>query len=92
LLTTISLNLSIKIYKRFRIEELARKMKYFIIGISIFYYFAMGACFSNYFNFQIIRQIYAMSGSIIIIGVFLIYYGMGTGIKQPYNHRYNGIS
>jgi hypothetical protein len=84
---TINVILSIKIYKRFKIEDLVRKMKYFIIGISIFYSIAIGACFTNYFNYEILRQIYAILSSSIIVGVLLIYYGMGTGVKQIYNHR-----
>ncbi len=88
LLISFSINFrySIKIYKHLTIEDLARKMKSFIIGMSIFYYIAIGACFTNYLNFLILRQIYAMSSTVIIIGVLLIYYGMGTGIKRSYNY------
>jgi len=80
----VSLILSIKIYKKFRIEALAKKMKLFLIGLCCVYYMGLAVGLSNYLNMDLLRNIFTLTQAIPIIGVILIYYSVGTSLKKQY--------
>lgn len=80
----VSLILSIKIYKKFRIEALAKRMKLFLIGLCCVYYMGLAVGLSNYLNINLLRNIFTLTQAIPIIGVFLIYYSVGTSLKKQY--------
>lgn len=83
----------IKIVKKFKSQILAKKMKYFIIGISHFYYIGLGIPIFNYLNIEILRIIFAISGFIAIIsGGLYLYHGIGASLKQPYHYYFNKAS
>ena len=50
ILLIISLLISTKVYKQIQDEILAKRFKYFIIGIFIFYYIPIGVTITNYLD------------------------------------------
>ncbi len=84
----ILLILSFKTYKKFENEILARRLKYFDIGILIYYYIALGAAINNFLDIPIFRIIYAISSLITFAGVLFLYYSIGTNVNIPFptNH------
>jgi hypothetical protein len=81
---TISMILSIKIYKKFRIEALAKRMRLFLIGLCCVYYMGLAVGLTNYLNIDLLRYIFTLTQAIPIIGVILIYYSVGTSLKEQY--------
>ncbi|MFX0072725.1 MAG: hypothetical protein ACFFAO_16700, partial [Candidatus Hermodarchaeota archaeon] len=46
-----SIIIGVKVYKKLKSNPvLTKRMKFFIVGISCFYYTALGACFTNFLN------------------------------------------
>lgn len=78
----VSLILSIKIYKKFKIEALAKRMRLFLIGLCCVYYMGLAVGLTNYLNIDLIRYIFTLSQVIPIIGVILIYYSVGISLKE----------
>jgi len=72
-----------KIYKNFNHKELAKKFKYFIFGVFIFYFFYCEGMVFNYLNSSFLRQFFAISLILIIVGAYAIYYGIGLQPKAP---------
>jgi hypothetical protein len=80
----LSLMLCFKIYKNINLKPLARRMKLFILGLCCIYYIGLGVACSNYFNDNMFRMIYTLTSVVSIVGVILIYYGVGTSLKHPF--------
>ncbi len=78
----VSLIYSIKIYKKFQIEALAKRMKFFLIGLCCVYYMGLGVGLTNYLNIDLVRNIFTLTQAIPIIGVLLIYYSVGTSLRK----------
>jgi len=79
-----SLNISLKIYKKFKSKRLAKRMRLFILGKLCFYYIGIMVCFTNFLNYDLLRIIFTLTGFVAIIGVFLIYFSVGKSLNQPY--------
>jgi hypothetical protein len=77
----VSLIFSIKIYKKFQIEALAKRMKFFLIGLCCVYYMGIAVGLTNYLNLDLVRYIFTLTQAIPIIGVLLIYYSVGTSLR-----------
>ena len=78
----VSLIISIKIYKKFQIEALAKRMRFFLIGLCCVYYMGLGVGLTNYLNIDILRYIFTLTQAIPIIGVILIYYSVGISLRK----------
>ena len=78
----VSLIISLKIYKKFRIEALAKRMKLFLIGLCCVYYMGLSVGVTNFLNIDLLRNIFTLTQAIPIIGVILIYYSVGTSLKK----------
>ena len=81
---TVALIICIKIYKRFKIKALAKRMKRFLLGICCIYYMGFGVGFTNFLNITLLRNIFIFTQAVPIIGVILIYYSVGTSLKKQY--------
>jgi len=69
------------LYRKFHSEILIKKLKYFIAGISLFYFLCFYICFMNYFDLMILRMLYMLVGLLHIPGGILIYKGIGKAPK-----------
>ena len=78
----ISIIITIKIYKKFQIETLAKRMKKFLIGLCCIYYMGFGVGITNFLNDPLLRTIFLLTQAVPIIGVILIYYSVGTSLKE----------
>ena len=79
----ISFYFSAKIYKEFKDEQVKKKWRYFLIGISGLYIFAFGTLLSNTLNIQTIRTIWSLIGLVLVIlSPYLMYYGVGKQIRE----------
>jgi len=67
---------SIKLYKKFENEYLKRKWKYFIIGISAYFFIYYGTSISNTLNNDTIRLVWSIISLPTLISLYLIYYGV----------------
>lgn len=84
-----SIIICMKIYKKLKNNSsLAKRMKFFIVGISCLYYIGIAVCFTNFLNNSILRLIFTITGPIAIIGIFLVYISVGKSLNIPrYNHQ-----
>ena len=82
ILLIISLLISTKVYKQIQDEILAKRFKFFIIGIFIFYYIPIGVTITNYLDNPLMRLLFAMTATIIFVGAIFIYYGIGTKLEE----------
>ncbi|MEJ2250447.1 MAG: hypothetical protein P8Y97_12445 [Candidatus Lokiarchaeota archaeon] len=73
--------ISINVYKKFNTNILAEKFKFFVIGVIFLYYIPIGVTITNYLNIQLLRIIFGFTAPIIIVGLILIYYGIGKPIN-----------
>lgn len=67
---------SIKIYKKFENEYLKKKWKYFIFGISAYFFLFYGTTLSNALNNDTFRLIWSIVSLPTLISLYLIYYGV----------------
>jgi len=85
----LSLIISKKIYDKFKVKILARRMKLFVLGICCIYYIGFAVGLINYLNVPILRIILTLTQAIPIIGVILIYYSIGRTLKHPFENYAN---
>ncbi len=67
---------SIRIYKKFENEYLKKKWKYFLFGISAYFFLFYGTTISNTINNDTIRLIWSIISLPTLISLYLIYYGV----------------
>ena len=67
---------SVKIYKKFENEYLKKKWKYFLFGISAYFFLFYGTTISNTINNDTIRLIWSIISLPTLISLYLIYYGV----------------
>jgi len=70
---------SIKLYIRFEHEELKRKWKYFLLGISAYFFLYYGTSISNTLADPTFRIIWSVISLPTLISLYFIYYGV---VKQ----------
>jgi len=74
--------ISYQIFKKFEDEQLKRKWKYFILGLSAFYACAYGIFISNFLDIPIFRTVIGIIDLILIIsGGYLMYIGVGRQLE-----------
>ena len=72
---------SIKIYIRFESDYLKKKWKYFLIGITAYFFLYYGTSFSNTLNNDNFRIIWSLISLPTLISLYLIYYGIGRQLE-----------
>ncbi|MFX1419812.1 MAG: hypothetical protein ACFE9N_12915 [Promethearchaeota archaeon] len=72
---------SIKIYIKFEGEYLKKKWKYFLIGISAYFFLYYGTSLSNTLNDDNFRFIWSLISLPTLIALYLIYYGVGRQLE-----------
>ena len=72
-----SLYYAIMLLKKFENEDLKKKWKYFIVGISSYFFVWAITSISNTLNIASFRLITALLTVLTIPSVYLIYYGVG---------------
>ena len=72
---------SIKIYTKFENEYLKKKLKYFLIGISAYFFLYYGTSFSNTLNNDTFRFIWSLISLPTLISLYLIYHGVGRQLE-----------
>ena len=77
--------LSIRVLKNIYDENVARKFKFFITGVIILFYFPFGMVTTNYLDIQLYRQVHSILTLFVLIGAYLIYYGIGTELSNNKN-------
>lgn len=70
------------IYKKFKDPEVIKRFRCFILGTLLLCYSPIGVCVVNYLNIPTVRVFFSYSLFLIFIGLFLVYYGIGTGFKK----------
>ena len=78
-----------KIYKSFNNKELAKRFKFFIIGVFIFYILCFHCLLANYLNLYVLRQLHTFLQIFVIFGLYFIYFGMGVPRKNVININYS---
>ncbi len=73
----ISYRLCVVVFFKFEDKSLQKKWRFFTLGLCIFWYIAIGTCLNNLINNDTFRLIFGLSGIIIVLGAYLIYYGVG---------------
>lgn len=68
---------SIKMYKKLGNIQLKKKWKYFLIGVSAFFFLFYGTSLSNTLNHDNFRLIWSIISLPTLIALYLIYYGVG---------------
>ncbi|MHA1914507.1 MAG: hypothetical protein ACW986_16510 [Promethearchaeota archaeon] len=68
---------SVKIYKKFENDQLKKKWKYLLIGISSYFFLYYGTTFSNTLHNDTFRFIWSLVSLPTLITLALIYYGVG---------------
>jgi len=89
-LLSCSIILIMFLYKQISIKftdpDLSKRFKAFIMGAVLLHYSPFGICIVNYsnnfLNTSIVREIFSYTLFIMFVGIFLVYYGIGTGFKQ----------
>lgn len=78
-----TLYFSFKIYKKFEDEVLKKKWKFFILGFCALAFFMYGIFISNTLNDPTFRIVIVGVGLILdLIGVYLMYFGVGKQIEK----------
>lgn len=70
-------------FQRFKNVILRKRLRNFFIGLCVFFYFILMLPISNHLNVLFIRRIYTFSSIFLILGGYLIYYGIGTPLTNP---------
>lgn len=68
---------SLKIYSKLGNTHLKKKWKYFVIGISAYFFLYYGTSFSNALHNDIVRFIWSLTSLPTLMALYLIYYGVG---------------
>ena len=68
---------SLKIYSKLGNKHLKKKWKYFLIGISAYFFLYYGTSFSNTLHNDIFRFIWSLISLPTLVALYLIYYGVG---------------
>lgn len=72
--------LSIKLYRKFEYKELKKKLKYFLIGISGYFFLYFGTSISNTLNDPTFRIIWSLLSLPTIISLYFVYFGVAKNL------------
>ncbi len=77
-----SIYTSIKIYNKFEDEEIKRKWKFYVFGISTYFIAYLGISVCNYINHPTIRLIWNSFALLLFICSYFMYYGVVKQLKS----------
>jgi len=72
---------SVKIYGKIGNDHLKKKWKYFLIGISAYFFLYYGTSLSNTLNLDKFRLLWSIISLPTLIALYLIYYGVGRQLE-----------
>ncbi|MFX1279278.1 MAG: hypothetical protein ACFFA3_07665 [Promethearchaeota archaeon] len=72
---------SLKIYKKMGNFQLRKKWKFFLIGISAYFFLFYGTSLSNTLNNDTFRLIWSFFSLPTLLALYLIYYGVGRELE-----------
>jgi len=72
--------LSIKLYRKFEYKELKRKLKYFLIGISAYFFLYFGTSISNTLNDPTFRIIWSLLSLPTLVSLYFVYFGVAKNL------------
>ena len=72
--------LSIKLYFKFEHKELKKKLKYFLIGISAYFFLYYGTSISNTLNDPTFRLIWSLLSLPALISLYFVYFGVAKNL------------
>jgi putative effector of murein hydrolase LrgA (UPF0299 family) len=72
---------SIRIYTKFENQHLKKKWKYFLIGVSAYFFLYYGTSLSNTLNNDTFRLIWSLISLPTLVALYLIYYGVGRQLE-----------
>jgi len=72
--------LSIKLYLKFEYKELKRKLKYFLIGISGYFFLYFGTSISNTLNDPTFRLIWSFLSLPMLVSLYFVYFGVAKNL------------
>ncbi|MHA1255562.1 MAG: hypothetical protein ACTSPS_08200 [Promethearchaeota archaeon] len=72
--------LSIKLYLKFEYKELKKKLKYFLVGISGYFFLYFGTSISNTLNDPTIRLIWSLLSLPTLISLYFVYFGVAKNL------------
>lgn len=68
--------LSIKLYQKFEYKELKNKLKYFLLGISGYFFLYFGTSISNTLNDPMFRLIWSLLSLPALVSLYFVYFGV----------------
>ena len=75
-----TLYLSIKLYRKFEYKELKKKLKYFLIGISSYFFLYFGTSISNTLNDPTFRLIWSLLSLPTLVSLYFVYFGVAKNL------------
>ena len=72
--------LSIKLYRKFEYKELKKKLKFFLIGISSYFFLYYGTSISNSLNNPTFRIIWSLLSLPTLVSLYFVYFGVAKNL------------
>ncbi len=72
--------LSLKLYLKFEYKELKKKLKYFLIGISTYFFLYYGTSISNTLNDPTFRLIWSLLSLPMLVSLYFVYFGVAKNL------------
>ncbi len=72
--------ISIKLYRKFEYKELKNKLKYFLIGISGYFFLYFGTSISNTLNDPSFRLIWSLLSLPSLVSLYFVYFGVAKNL------------
>jgi hypothetical protein len=72
---------SIEIYNSFDMDVLKKRWKFYIMGLTIFYFLFTGTSLSNLIQSDIFNLVWGIVSLIAFLGVYFLYYGVGKQLQ-----------
>lgn len=76
--------LSIKLYRKFEYKELKKKLKFFLIGISGYFFLYFGTSISNTLNDPLFRIIWSLLSLPALVSLYFVYFGVAKNLWNIY--------
>jgi len=76
----ITYRLCVVVFFKFEDKSLQKKWRFFTLGMCFFWYVAIGTCINNFLNNETFRLIFGLTGIVIVVGAYLVYYGVGKQV------------
>ncbi len=72
--------LSLKLYRKFEYKGLKKKLKYFLIGISGYFFLYFGTSISNTLNDPTFRIIWSLLSLPMLVSLYFVYFGVAKNL------------